>query len=162
MDAAWKCAACDRTVPSGVDRCRCGAQRNSLGDTSPTVRTELHTFTLRRKHVQVFLGLLALVLSFYSGMATQRRLSRNELLTSMIDQWKLGRISGFEEGFKYGRKAMSVRAAEIVESSAGTSQAATLVSQRSPDEEAILKIQRERLEREECQRTRGQYGALCR
>ncbi len=176
----WDCPSCGRRVPSNIERCRCGFERVSadLPPPPPAERSTIRevpsggtrvTIPLSTAHVRrIGAGTLVVGLclaGFWAG-----RSSRGEDIDP-IALWRkahksgydAGYAGGYQAGYAQGWEAMRLKAIEIVASrpSAPIVLPETPVTiQRSPDEEAILRMQRKRLEREECERRyRQMFGA---
>ena len=176
---AWDCPSCGRRVPGNIARCRCGCERVSAAPPPPPAepatirgapsRGSQVTIPLSTAHLcRIGAGLLAASLclvGFWAG-----RSSRGDDVDPFA-LWRKAHKSGYDAGYSGGYRAgyaqgweaMRVKAIEIVAARPSAPMVLPempLTIQRSPDEEAILRMQRERLEREECERRyRQMFGA---
>jgi hypothetical protein len=154
----YRCAACNRQVPAHIQRCRCGSLRASGPDA--TLAFDKVGALAPARSWRRFVGTAVLVaVGFAAGMLAENRRTRGNQLEMSLKTLRTGVARGYEQGHRDGWEEAQRRANAIIDVLVMSKAAPTrLVLERSPDEEALVRLQRQRLEREECEREWARAG----
>lgn len=178
-DQAWLCPTCGRRVPPSLSRCRCGFTRSdprpsaSSDATPPATTSQVRRFSMTISisplYLKIALAIALASLVFWLGMRAEGVINRETRFALVMKLFRsahqsgydAGYTEGYQTGYEEGWDQMRAAAIDIVsrETPLRVPQlpATPIVIQRSPDEEAILRMQRQRMEREECERSYRQF-----